>query len=55
VGWWDRPPSVAERTQIALFDASRLAAAFELGRRYHAARARRGALLTHGCARASRR
>ncbi|WP_437976656.1 hypothetical protein [Sorangium sp. So ce295] len=55
VGWWDRPPSVAERTQIALFNASRLAAAFELGRRYHAARARRGALLTHGCARASRR
>jgi DNA repair protein RadC len=37
----DRP-----RTQIALFDATRLAAAFELGRRYHAARARRGALLT---------
>ncbi|AUX30598.1 uncharacterized protein SOCE836_027070 [Sorangium cellulosum] len=38
--------SLAERTQIALFDATRLAAAFELGRRYHAARARRGALHT---------
>ncbi|XXV35584.1 JAB domain-containing protein [Sorangium sp. So ce1504] len=40
------PAALAERTQIALFDATRLAAAFELGRRYHAARARRGALLT---------
>ncbi|HTN86477.1 MAG TPA: DNA repair protein, partial [Sorangium sp.] len=33
------PAALAERTQIALFDATRLAAAFELGRRYHAARA----------------
>ncbi|AUX24057.1 uncharacterized protein SOCEGT47_045900 [Sorangium cellulosum] len=41
------PAALAERTQIALFDATRLAAAFELGRRTHAARARRGALLTH--------
>ncbi|WP_438037320.1 hypothetical protein [Sorangium sp. So ce204] len=40
------PAALAERTQIALFDATRLAAAFELGRRYHAVRARRGALLT---------
>ncbi|XXX79038.1 JAB domain-containing protein [Sorangium sp. So ce134] len=40
------PAALAERTQIALFDATRLAAAFELGRRTHAARARRGALLT---------
>ncbi|WP_437312206.1 JAB domain-containing protein [Sorangium sp. So ce388] len=40
------PAALAERTQIALFDATRLAAAFELGRRYHAARARKGALLT---------
>ncbi|XXU20006.1 hypothetical protein WMF47_12545 [Sorangium sp. So ce861] len=36
------PAALAERTQIALFDATRLAAAFELGRRTHAARARRG-------------
>ncbi|WP_437644522.1 JAB domain-containing protein [Sorangium sp. So ce362] len=40
------PAALAERTQIALLDATRLAAAFELGRRAHAARARRGALLT---------
>ncbi|WP_438034704.1 JAB domain-containing protein [Sorangium sp. So ce204] len=40
------PAAIAERTQIALLDATRLAAAFELGRRAHAARARRGALLT---------
>ncbi|WP_437943167.1 JAB domain-containing protein [Sorangium sp. So ce281] len=40
------PAAIAERTQIALADATRLAAAFELGRRAHAARARRGALLT---------
>ncbi|WP_437602471.1 JAB domain-containing protein [Sorangium sp. So ce590] len=39
------PAALAERTQIALLDATRLAAAFELGRRTHAARARRGALL----------
>ncbi|AUX43288.1 DNA repair protein [Sorangium cellulosum] len=40
------PAALAERAQIALPDATRLAAAFELGRRYHAARARRGARLT---------
>ncbi|WP_437906827.1 JAB domain-containing protein [Sorangium sp. So ce327] len=40
------PAAIAERTQIALLDATRLAAAFELGRRAHAARARRGARLT---------
>ncbi|WP_437279471.1 JAB domain-containing protein [Sorangium sp. So ce375] len=40
------PAAIAERTQIALADATRVAAAFELGRRAHAARARRGALLT---------
>ncbi|WP_207213631.1 JAB domain-containing protein [Sorangium cellulosum] len=40
------PAALAERTRIALGDATRLAAAFELGRRTHAARARRGALLT---------
>ncbi|WP_437586514.1 JAB domain-containing protein [Sorangium sp. So ce1000] len=40
------PMALAERAQIALMDATRLAAAFELGRRAHAARARRGALLT---------
>ncbi|WP_437529810.1 JAB domain-containing protein [Sorangium sp. So ce726] len=39
------PAALAERAQITLFDATRLAAAFELGRRYHAARACRGALL----------
>jgi DNA repair protein RadC len=30
------PAALAERTQIALFDVTRLAAAFELGRRTHA-------------------
>ncbi|XXT24422.1 JAB domain-containing protein [Sorangium sp. So ce429] len=40
------PAALAERAQLALPDATRLAAAFELGRRYHAARARRGARLT---------
>ncbi|WP_044987462.1 JAB domain-containing protein [Sorangium cellulosum] len=40
------PAALAARAQIALLDATRLAAAFELGRRAHAARARRGARLT---------
>lgn len=40
------PAALAERAQIAVGDATRLAAAFELGRRQSAARSRRGARLT---------
>ncbi|WP_437826264.1 hypothetical protein [Sorangium sp. So ce1153] len=35
------PVALAERAELALHEATRLAAAFELGRRVHAARARR--------------